>query len=116
MADDAAYQRLGLLVDKFGPRFSGTENLELAIDWILAEMEADGLENVRGEEVMVPRWVRGSESAELLEPRRQGLPMLGLGGSVATPPDGITAEVLVVKLASKNHSMREIQRGILVAV
>jgi carboxypeptidase Q len=96
MADDAAYRRLAVLVDRFGPRFSGTEALERAIDWILEEMEADGLENVRGEEVMVPRWVRGDESATLLEPRRQELPMLGLGGSIGTPADGITAEVLVV--------------------
>jgi carboxypeptidase Q len=59
-------------------------------------MKADGLDNVRGEPVMVPRWVRGIESAELMEPRKQNLPMLGLGGSIATPPGGITAEVLVV--------------------
>jgi carboxypeptidase Q len=94
---DFAYQRLAQLCDTFGPRFSGTTNLESAIDWILAQMRSDGLENVRGEEVMVPHWVRGAESAELLEPRARRLPMLGLGGSIATPPEGITAEVLVVK-------------------
>jgi carboxypeptidase Q len=55
------------------------------------------LENVHGEEVMVPHWVRGAESADMLAPRARRLPMLGLGGSIATPPDGITAEVLVVK-------------------
>jgi carboxypeptidase Q len=96
LANDRAYERLALLVDEFGPRFSGTESLELALDWILEQMEADGLENVRGEDVMVPRWVRGNESAELIEPRLQDLPMLGLGGSVGTPAEGITAEVLVV--------------------
>lgn len=94
---DFAYNRLALLCDKFGPRFSGTTNLEMSIDWILAEMKKDGLENVHGEEVMVPHWVRGKESAELLSPRPQKMAMLGLGGSVATPPQGITAEVLVVK-------------------
>ncbi|MGH7552224.1 MAG: M20/M25/M40 family metallo-hydrolase, partial [Longimicrobiales bacterium] len=96
LRDSAAYQRLTLLVDQFGPRFSGTENLERAIDWILAEMKSDGLANVRGEPVMVPRWVRGEESAELISPRRVRLPMLGLGGSIGTLADGITAEVLVV--------------------
>jgi carboxypeptidase Q len=94
---DFAYQRLARLCDTFGPRFSGSTNLEAAIDWVLAQMKNDGLENVHGEEVMVPHWVRGVESAELLEPRARRLPMLGLGGSIATPPDGITAEVLVVK-------------------
>jgi carboxypeptidase Q len=92
-----AYQRLAQLCDTFGPRFSGTTNLEAAIDWALAQMKSDGLENVHGEEAMVPHWVRGAESAELIEPRLRRMPMLGLGGSIATPPEGITAEVLVVK-------------------
>jgi carboxypeptidase Q len=97
LGDSAAFERLTELVDRFGHRFSGSENLERALDWILAEMERDGLENVRGEPVMVPHWVRGSESARLVEPREQRLPMLGLGGSVGTPAEGITAEVLVVE-------------------
>ena len=95
-ADSAAWIRIAELTERFGPRFSGTPNLERAIDWVIAEMRKDGLQNVRGEPVMVPRWVRGSESAELVEPRRQALPMLGLGGSIGTPAHGITAEVLVV--------------------
>ncbi|MCX7906353.1 MAG: M28 family metallopeptidase [Bacteroidetes bacterium] len=95
--DSFAYARLAELCDRFGPRFSGTPNLERAIDWILEQMRADGLENVRGEPVPVPRWVRGEESAELLAPVRRRLPMLGLGGSIGTPPEGITAEVLVVR-------------------
>lgn len=97
MRSDFAYQRLARLCDTFGPRFCGTTNMEAALDWILAQMKKDGLENVHGEEVMVPHWVRGAESAELLAPRARRLPMLGLGGSIATPPEGITAEVLVVK-------------------
>lgn len=92
-----AYDRLSTLCDKFGSRFSGSTNLEAAIDWILAEMKKDGLENVHGEPVMVPHWVRGKESAELISPRHRVLPMLSLGGSVATPPEGITAQVLVVR-------------------
>jgi carboxypeptidase Q len=94
--DSAAYTRLGLLVDTFGPRLSGSTALESAIDWILTQMKADGLENVRGEQVMVPHWVRGTESAELVKPRKARLAVLGLGGSIATPSVGITAPVLVV--------------------
>jgi carboxypeptidase Q len=94
---DFAWQRLARLCDTFGPRFSGSTNLEAAIDWILEEMRQDGLDNVHGEEVSVPHWVRGAESAQMLQPRPRPLPMLGVGGSIATPPEGVTAEVLVVK-------------------
>ena len=96
MRDSAAWNRIAALTETFGHRFSGSESLERAIDWTLAEMRKDGLDNVRGEPVMVPRWVRGTESVELITPRRQALAMLGLGGSIATPPSGITADVMVV--------------------
>jgi len=55
-------------------------------DWIMDQMRRDGLQNVRGEPVMVPHWVRGAESAELVAPRRAPLVMLGLGHSIGTPP------------------------------
>ena len=90
------FSRLATLCDTFGPRFTGSKNLESAIDWCLAEMKKDGFLNVRGEEVTVPRWVRGRESVELISPRRRELPMLGLGGSVGTLPEGVTADLLVV--------------------
>jgi carboxypeptidase Q len=96
LRDSTAYLRVGTITDQFGPRFSGTPQLEAAIDWILARMREDGLENVHGERVMVPRWVRGVESLELVSPRRLKLRMLGLGGSVGTQAAGITAPVLVV--------------------
>lgn len=60
-------------------------------------MKRDGLENVHTEQVMVPKWVRGSESADVLEPAHHQIAMLGLGGSVATPPHGVRAEALVVR-------------------
>lgn len=96
LSDSAAWNRISELTEKYGNRFSGSQSLEQAIDWVLAKMKADGLDNVRGEPVMVPHWVRGAESAEMVTPRKQNLPMLGLGGSIATPPAGITAQVLVV--------------------
>ncbi len=95
-ANHDAYARLTELVDRFGARISGSVALELAIDWMLVEMEKDGLDNPRGDPVMVPHWVRGEESLKMILPRPRALPMLGLGFSVATPPGGIRAEVLVV--------------------
>jgi carboxypeptidase Q len=93
---DFAFRRLAKLCDTFGPRQAGSTNLEAALDWIVQEMKKDGLDHVHGEEVLVPHWVRGAESAEMLQPRRVGLPMLGLGNSIGTPAAGLTAEVLVV--------------------
>src|SRR4029453_207886 len=69
---------------------------ERAIDWAVAAMKKDGLENVHKEPVMIPKWVRGRESLELIDPIRQPLPMLGLGNSVGTPASGIEADGLGV--------------------
>lgn len=96
-ATDFAWRRLAELTDTFGHRLSGSDSLEQAIDWAVAAMKADGLENVRKEPVMVPRWVRGRESLELLAPIRESLPMLGLGNSTGTPAAGIEADVIVVR-------------------
>jgi carboxypeptidase Q len=96
LRDTVAYDRLSTFADRYGHRLSGSKFLEDAIDWILAQMRNDDFANVRGEPVMVPHWVRGEESATLVSPRTSALHMLGLGNSVGTPADGITAPVLVV--------------------
>jgi carboxypeptidase Q len=97
LSSHAAWNRLAELTDTFGPRLSGSENLERAIEWAVAEMKKDGLQNVRAESVMVPHWVRGRESAEIVLPVRSPLVLAGLGNSIGTPAEGITAELLVVK-------------------
>jgi carboxypeptidase Q len=91
-----AWQRLAVLTDTFGPRLSGSAPLDRAIAWAVEEMRRDGLENVRAEKVMVPKWVRGSESVEIVEPERHPMVMLGLGNSVGTPVEGVQAQVLIV--------------------
>ena len=96
LSDSTAYNRLAYLCDTFGPRLSGSKNLENAINWILKEMKKDGLAHVQGERVKVPAWIRGEESITLLKPFKKDLTMLGLGGSIATPRAGIVAEVMVV--------------------
>src|SRR5579871_6981248 len=94
LADTDGYAKLSYLCDRIGNRLSGSESLNKAIEWAAAQMKRDGLENVTVEPVKVPHWVRGREEAELIAPVRHPLTMLGLGGSVATPSDGITADVV----------------------
>lgn len=91
-----AYMKLQELCDDIGNRLSGSEALDKAIQWAVKDLESDGHENVRAEKVMVRKWVRGNEFCELISPRPMKINMLGLGGSVGTPPEGITAEVIVV--------------------
>ena len=110
-ADSAAWDRLTHLTDTFGPRLSGSPALEAALRWAAAEMEKDGLENVRLEKVMVPRWVRGRESAQIVEPFPGELVMLGLGNSVGTGPAGVQAEVAVVRSFEELEARGEGLRG-----
>lgn len=96
LADQDGYAKLSYLCDRIGNRLSGSAALNDAIQWAAGQMRRDGLENVATPAVKVPHWVRGREDAEIVRPVRHPLTMLGLGGSVGTPADGITAEVVPV--------------------
>jgi Zn-dependent M28 family amino/carboxypeptidase len=97
LAGNDAYAKLEHLCLEIGHRLSGSPQLEKAIDWAVETMKKDGQQNCRREKVMVPHWSRGTESATILEPRVSPMRMLGLGGSIGTPPGGITAEVVVAE-------------------
>jgi Peptidase family M28 len=96
LADSEGLERLQYLCDRIGNRLSGSASLERAIEWSAAEMKKAGLENVRTPPVKVPHWVRGRESAVMLEPVAKPLTMIGLGMSVGTPKQGVTANVVAV--------------------
>lgn len=95
-AQNRSYTRLADFTDTIGNRVSGSQNLDMAIKYMYTAMTKDGLD-VHLEQVKIPHWVRGKESAEMIAPRAKSLAILGLGSSVGTPPEGIEAEVLVVK-------------------
>jgi carboxypeptidase Q len=102
LADDYAFRQVAHLTENIGPRPSGSAQAQQAVQYVAEELRKLGLE-VRLEEVKVPHWVRGSETAELVEfpgqvPKTsQKIVVTALGGSTATPADGITAEVVVVR-------------------
>lgn len=101
MSDPYALNELRHLTDNIGPRLSGSPQAQAAVEYVAAEMRALGAE-VTLEKATVPHWVRGVETAELLawpgQPpgTKQKVVLTALGGSVATPPEGLTAPVLVV--------------------
>lgn len=84
-----------LNIDTFGPRFSGSQSLERALDHIRDTAVADGLV-VTEQATAVPHWVRGDEWAVLRSPREKKLHMVGLGMSNSSHGRNITASVLVV--------------------
>jgi Zn-dependent M28 family amino/carboxypeptidase len=95
LVDQDGWEKLSYLTTRIGHRLSGSSQLDRAVQWAHDGMKAEGL-NPRLQAVKVPRWVRGRESAQVVIPVEKPLRMLGLGGSVATPPEGITAPVVVV--------------------
>jgi len=101
LGDDYAYRQVAHLTENIGPRPSGSPQAKAAVDYVAAELRKLGLE-VQLEEVKVPHWVRGAETAELVEYSGQAagtsqkIVLTALGGSTATPAEGIVADVVVV--------------------
>jgi len=110
MQDPYALNELRHLTDNIGPRLSGSPQAQQAVDYVAAEMRALGAE-VTLEKAMVPHWVRGQETAEVVAwPSQtpgttQKVVLTALGGSVATPAEGITAEVVVVDNWQQLHAL-----------
>lgn len=101
LEDDYAYRQLAHLTENIGPRLSGSTQAEAAVRYVSEELKKLGLD-VQLEKVMVPHWVRGVERAELVEypgqapTTTQKIILTALGGSIATAPEGITADVVAV--------------------
>jgi len=98
--NDYAYRQVAHLTENIGPRPVGSPQAQAAIDYVAGEMRKLGLD-VRLEPVQARHWIRGAESAELVEyPRQvagstQKIVLTALGGNHPTPPEGITADVVV---------------------
>lgn len=94
LRDDLGMEFLESLTTETGPRLAGSEGEARARDWAVRELTRLGFSNVRIEEFEVDGWERRREMAEIISPFPQRLVVTALGGSVATPPEGITAEVV----------------------
>src|SRR5690349_6637955 len=101
LESDYAYRQVAHLCNNIGPRLSGSPQAARAVEYVAGELRRLGLD-VQLEKILVPHWVRGVETGELVEfsgqaaNTTQKVVLTALGGSVATPPEGVTAEVAVV--------------------
>ena len=101
LADDYAYRQVAHLTENTGPRPSGSLQAKAAVDYVADQLRQLGLD-VHLEPVKVPHWVRGAETAELVEypgqaaGTSQKIVLTALGGSTSTAAEGIAADVVVV--------------------
>jgi carboxypeptidase Q len=102
LTSDYAYRQVAHLANNIGPRLSGSAQTAKAVEYVANELKAIGCE-VQLEKVMVPHWVRGEETATLVQfpgqapNTTQKIVLCALGDSIATPPEGIEAEVVVAR-------------------
>jgi hypothetical protein len=100
LVNGKAYSWLRHLTKEIGPRLSGSANAEEAVKYTHMVMDTMGIERVWKQNVMVPHWVRGEkEIGKVLNSKSKGtfeVDVCALGGSIATPKEGITAELIQV--------------------
>src|SRR6266704_2389351 len=110
LESDYAYRQVAHLANNIGPRLSGSAQAAKAVEYVANELKAIGCE-VQLEKVMVPHWVRGEETAALVQfpgqapETTQKIVLCALGPSVATPANGITAEVIAVRNFDELNSL-----------
>lgn len=96
LSGTTAYDHVASLVTEVGPRFAGSNADAAAVRWALNKLGSLGFSHVRSQDVLVPRWVRGSAEVTIAGPASQSLIAVSLGGSVGTADDGIEGQVLEV--------------------
>ena len=102
LESDYAYKQTAFMCNNIGPRLTGSPQAQRAVEYVAGEMRRLGL-SVQLEELKVPHWVRGLETGALLKypgmapGTSQKIVLTALGGSVATPPTGLNADVVVVE-------------------
>jgi len=100
LSNGKSYSNLDYLSNKIGGRLSGSPQAQQAVEWAFKAMKEAGADTVYLQECMVPHWVRGAKEvgkAVCTNPKdTRELPICALGGSIATPTDGLTANIVEV--------------------
>src|ERR1700754_2046890 len=109
LVNGKAYENLRYLCKNIGPRLSGSANAQKAVEWSKKLMESYGFDKVYLQEVMVPHWVRGAKETAFIIDGKNRIPVAiaALGMSVATPKEGITANVVEVRSLKELETLGE---------
>ena len=97
IAGTSAFEHVESLTTEVGPRFAGSAGDAAGVRWALDRLAKLGFSNVRTQDVLVPRWIRGSCDVVLLGSSPQPLTAVALGGSIGTAEEGLEAAVLKVE-------------------
>eukprot|EP01080_Neovahlkampfia_damariscottae_P005227 gene5227-8839_t len=97
MAKGQSWNDCAEFCDKFGARQTGSKAVEDSIDFAVELMKKEGFDKVHTQKMKQKQWMRGKEYVHLTSPIKKNLNMLGIGGSVATPKNGVKSDVIVVK-------------------
>ncbi len=90
-----AYEYDRVLADEIGPRLTGSDNYEKAVDWAVAEFQRMGLSNVHREGWQLDAaWEPETfATGRILAPRAQRLHLESDGWSPSTPPGGVRGKI-----------------------
>jgi hypothetical protein len=97
LTDGWGFRFLADLTTEIGPRLAGTDAMTRAASWAETRLRAAGFANVHAEPFPMSQWVRGQETAQIVWPAPQNLAVTALGNSVATPANGIEAEIALFR-------------------
>lgn len=110
-----AYESLKSLCTTAPHRLSGSGDAATAIKWAQQAMTDAGLVNVHTEPVMVPHWVRGARESlyhgGVGHARAGESHVVALGGSVATPAEGLDGGVIEVSSFDELHKRADHAKG-----
>lgn len=93
------YDWLNYLSNQIGGRLSGSVQAQQAVNYTKSQLDSLGLDKVWLQPVMVPKWVRGTPEFAYFETTpgtTTNVAICALGGSVATPSNGIKANIIEV--------------------
>ncbi len=113
LTNGQTYEWLRDLTQNIGGRLSGSPEAQQAVEWSEKLMKDQGFDKVWLQPMMVPHWVRGEKEVAnyMVNGIKIDVPVCALGGSVATPKEGITGEVIEVFSVAEAEELGEKLKG-----